>query len=422
MEDTLKFINDVIAEYNERMKSQPYQINLLEEVHMHDDGQRKDLSGAKKKICENAHTRILEKLLRFQNKEGYIFLNSLIGYIQEKSLSESWSHIHIDTPLFKSEFYCDETSGRIDLLIREEGKYAIIFENKINEAGDQPHQIARYISHLCQIGFAAEQIFVLYLSADGIEKEFTQTWQLDNGEDYKKSFESRFFDLSYRYELLPWLNDKIVSSLASLSGQFNLESAIKQYVDYLKGKFGLRENETPIIKGILERRVVGNSLNSKLECLDQMLLDMKETINELKKNTNNTDYNSKILRHAKIVQEGLYSIKSEKIQNEIGYYPFPIYDRHRVYYDRICHFGYLITNHNRQYLLYIYQNGNRFGTSVISYPVKNERIEADSERLFMRLEKYDKANHSYRVSYFNVGDYQSAIGRLQEVLDDVLHS
>ena len=50
MEDTLKFINDVIAQYNERMKSQPYQINLLEEVHMHDDGQRKDLSEAKKLI------------------------------------------------------------------------------------------------------------------------------------------------------------------------------------------------------------------------------------------------------------------------------------------------------------------------------------------------------------------------------------
>ena len=207
MEDTLKFIDDVIAEYNERMKSQPYQINLLEEVHMHDDGQRKDLSGEKKKICENAHTRILERILQFQNQEGYIFLKSLIDYIQEKSRSESWSNIRIETPLFESEFNCDKTSGRIDLLIWEEGKYAIIFENKINEAGDQSNQLARYISHLCQSGFSEEQVFVLYLSAEGIgtsegnEDDFKQTWCLEDGTNYKVSFEPRFFDLSYRYEL-----------------------------------------------------------------------------------------------------------------------------------------------------------------------------------------------------------------------------
>ncbi len=419
MEDTLKFINDVIAEYNERMKSQPYQINLLEEVHMHDDGQRKDLSGAKKKICENAHTRILERILQFQNQDGYIFLKSLIDYIQEKSRSESWSNIHVDAPLFKSEFNCDKSSGRIDLLIWEEGKYAIIFENKINEAGDQSNQLARYISHLCQSGFSEEQVFVLYLSAEGIEKEFKQTWQLD-GADYKESFVPRFFDLSYRYEILPWLNDKIESSLDSLSGQLNLESAIKQYVDYLKGKFGLRENEAPIIKGILKRRVVGDNPNSKIKWLDNKLSEMNETTNELKK-TASTDYDSNTLRHAKIIQEGLYSVKSEMIQHEIGDYPFPIYDRHKVY-DRTCHFGYLITNHNRQYLLYIYEYQGKFGTSVISYPHKNERIDADSERLFVRLERSDKANHSYKVSYFDVGDYQGAIGRLKEVLDAIRHS
>ena len=419
MEDTLKFIDDVIAEYNERMKSQPYQINLLEEVHMHDNGQRKDLSEAKKKICENAHTRILERILRFQNQEGYIFLKSLIDYIQEKSRSESWSNIRIETPLFESEFNCDKSSGRIDLLIWEEGKYAIIFENKINEAGDQPHQIARYISHLCQSGFSAEQIFVLYLSAEGIENEFKQTWQLD-GADYKDSFVPRFFDLSYRYDVLPWLNDKIVSSLDSLSGQHKLESAIKQYVDYLKGKFGLRENEAPIIKGILERRLVGDNPNSKIEWLDNKLSEMKETTNELK-NAASSDYDSHTLRHAKTIQEGLYSIKSEIIQHEIGDCPFPIYDRHMVY-DRTCHFGYLITNHNRQYLLYIYEYKGKFGTSVISYPHKNERIDADSERLFVRLERSGKANHSYKVSYFDVGDYQGAIGRLKEVLNDIRHA
>ena len=419
MENTIKFINEVIAAYNERMKNQPYQINLLEEVHMHDDGQRKDLSGAKKKICENAHTRILEKILRFQNQEGFIFLKSLIGYIQEKSRGQSWSSICIDKPLFKSEYCCDKTSGRIDLLIWEEMKYAIIFENKINEAGDQHHQLARYISHLCKKGFSKEQVFVLYLSADGIdEKEFKQTWQLDTGEDFKESFQHRFFDLSYRYELLPWLTDKIVSSMKSLSEQYFLESAIKQYIDYLKGKFGLRDNESPIIKEILERKVVGGQLNTKLRWLDQYIENIAGLLKKLKKDTEGSDDHSGLLRNATLIQEGLYAVKSAVIQNEIGNCPFQIYERRKVY-ERTCHFGYLLTNNNRQYLLYIYQYKNKFGTSVISYPNRNERIDADSERFFRRLESYDRTNHSYKVTYVDVGDYQSAIKKLREVLGDV---
>lgn len=424
MEDTLKFIDDVIAEYNERMKSQPYQINLLEEVHMHDNGQRKDLSGAKKKICENAHTRILERILRFQNQEGYIFLKSLIDYIQEKSRSESWSNIRIETPLFESEFNCDKTSGRIDLLIWEEGKYAIIFENKINEAGDQSNQLARYISHLCQSGFSEEQVFVLYLSAEGIEKEFKQTWQLD-GADYKESFVPRFFDLSYRYDILPWLNDKIVSSLDSLSGQLNLESAIKQYVDYLKGKFGLRENEIQIINEILETTVVGNSLNSKLQWLDMRIEAISQHITILKKKADSSNDYSSELRRARLVQEGLYSVKTKIIQQEVGNKSFPSYEKHTIYYDRICHFGYVVTIHERQYLLYIYQkkqktsqkNNHRFGASVISIPIKGERIDDVARRVFARLDS--KSKDDWMISYFPLGDYEAAINKIKQVLCDV---
>ena len=419
MEDTLKFINDVIAEYNERMKSHPYQINLLEEVHMHDDGQRKDLSGAKKIVCENAHTRILEKFLRFQTQKGYEFFMSLIEYVKEKPNMDNWSNIRIETPLFKPEYNCEKTSGRIDLLVWEEKKYAIIFENKINDAGDQEHQLARYISHLCQSGFSEKQIFVLYLSSEGIEKDFEQTWCLEDGTNYKESFQPRFLDFSYRYELLPWLTDKIAASMVSLSYEPYLKSAIEQYIDYLKGKFGLRRNEAPIIREILEKKVVGDSLNSKLRWLEQKREETTELIKKLKKSTDITDY-SKKLRQTKLIQEGLYSIKTEMIQNEVGDTPFPIYERSKVY-ERTCHFGYIITNHTRQYLLYIYQYGDKFGTSVISYPNKNERIDADSERLFMRLDRYGK-NHSYKVSYFDLGDYQSAIRKLKEVLDDVRHT
>ena len=51
---------------------------------------------------------------------------------------------------------------RIDILIYEKDKYAIVLENKIWDAPDQPHQLANYIDAMLssRYGFGKEQVYV----------------------------------------------------------------------------------------------------------------------------------------------------------------------------------------------------------------------------------------------------------------------
>lgn len=51
----------------------------------------------------------------------------------------------------------------IDLLIKETGKYAIIFENKLKGADFQRNQLARYIQTVRELGYKDEQIFIIIL-------------------------------------------------------------------------------------------------------------------------------------------------------------------------------------------------------------------------------------------------------------------
>ena len=49
----------------------------------------------------------------------------------------------------------------IDLLIKEDGKYAVIFENKLKGACFQRNQLARYIQIMKNQGYADEDIFIV---------------------------------------------------------------------------------------------------------------------------------------------------------------------------------------------------------------------------------------------------------------------
>ena len=52
---------------------------------------------------------------------------------------------------------------KIDIGIRENGKYAVIIENKLKGAAFQRNQLARYIQRMKDFGYKDEQIFVVIL-------------------------------------------------------------------------------------------------------------------------------------------------------------------------------------------------------------------------------------------------------------------
>lgn len=166
-----------------------YHINIIDELH----------------INENGHSRILLKLLQYQNRQGeYTFLHSLLQYINTHTHSSSFSQIEIKKPFLTQE------EARIDLWLRDwESGYAIIFENKACDAVDQEEQLSRYIDKTIAEGFNKEKIFVVYLPSYTHEPD-EQSWG-----SYKEEFEERYVNLSFRDDILAWLKDDVLPNIPS---------------------------------------------------------------------------------------------------------------------------------------------------------------------------------------------------------------
>jgi len=214
--------------YNKLEAEQPYHINVI------------DLLWAN----ENAHSRILLHLLK-QNINGkYEILESFIHVLFPK-----FNHT-IEKPEFSSEKH------RIDLLVKEKGKYGIIFENKIHNAVIQKNQIARYIDKMKGLGYTEKQIYVLYLPPDDTNQPNDCCWKIEQswckecdrvnihyncaaGESYLPVFEDRYSHLTFRNHILPWLKRDILPN-CRIKDTY-LQSTIVQYIDHLEGLFDIRE-------------------------------------------------------------------------------------------------------------------------------------------------------------------------------------
>jgi len=221
----LSSLSDVVRKESDRWAGKlPYHINLL------------DIWGPN----EPAHSRILLQILRYKTQDGrFEFFESLIDYIQKRD--ENFSKIEVGTPYMTAE------KERIDVCIREHGKYAIIFENKSNWAKDQPSQLVRYIKKMRDhYGYKEDQIYVLYLPPYSSKKPEAQSWidleDPDNPEvDFKPRFEKRYMNFSFYEGIIPWLKQKVLPNIRNKDAY--LLSALTQYVDYWDGYFGQRAGE-----------------------------------------------------------------------------------------------------------------------------------------------------------------------------------
>lgn len=209
-----KKMSSFVSSFADKFKKErlllPYHINVIDELY----------------INENAHSRILTKLLQFKDVKGeYEFLKLLLDYIVQIKKKDCFHFIEICKPEITQE------QERIDLWIRDE-KFALIFENKIYNAQDQEAQISRYIEKTLRKGYLQENVFVVYLSQDGFEPN-NQSWG-----DYKNHFSDRYVNLSFKEDILFWLKQIILPTIR-YKDQYLL-NAVSQYIDYLEGFFGLR--------------------------------------------------------------------------------------------------------------------------------------------------------------------------------------
>jgi len=241
-----KYILEFIPKYRElylkEAEKLPYHINLLEEI----------------KVSENAHSRILTKLLQQKTTFGkFEIVESFIWYIKEKaklkSTSYEFENIHIKNP------YISHGKGFIDLWIRDNNDYAIIVENKINDAPDMEKQLFRYIKTTEEDGFDRKNIYVIYLSSTYDNPPKEHTWG-EGKENCKEEFKNRFLHLSFREDILTWLTDYVLPNVR-LKDRY-LSSALEQYIDHLRGYYNLRD--------------INKNMNMKLQELIKKELELSD--------------------------------------------------------------------------------------------------------------------------------------------------
>ena len=209
-----------LIDLQQRLKADlPYHMNIVDAI------------GAD----ENANSRILAGILAQHTPNGdYGMLKAFVRqFFNTTGLAEI-----IDKPIVITEQLV-KNDKRIDIYIHEPAKYAIILENKVMDAPEQPHQLANYIEGLNDMGFTNDQIYIGYLPSTNATEPSSNSWSSRSGRNYRDEFCNRFCNISFRDALLPWLRTVAIPSDNSAM----LQQTIDIYIDYLEGLLGFRPNE-----------------------------------------------------------------------------------------------------------------------------------------------------------------------------------
>lgn len=214
VKDLLDLVEKYRKEREQKLAELSFFYNILEEV----------------RVNENAHTRLLMRLLEYEEARTHFF-----NYLKPKY--KGFNPPDISNPEITVEKH------RIDGLIQD-GKYAIIFENKICGAVEQKEQLGRYIEKCESLGYKKAQIYILYLFDRAGQEPSEQTWGKCNPKDFK----GRYLVLSYKDDIIPWLEDYLLTignepkDKADIEGELKdktelFRSGVCQYLDYLKKQF-----------------------------------------------------------------------------------------------------------------------------------------------------------------------------------------
>lgn len=264
-EALIDIINQFLLE--KKKHKMPFHLNVIDELHAN----------------ENAHSRILIKLLQYQSEsKEYPFLLSFMFVLSTRC--KQFSHQHqIEKPHISGQ------EELIDALIEEKGKYAIIIENKIHWAPDQKQQLDRYVDSIKKHGFKKidRNVYVVYLTRDGSkivdEKSFSKAKAFLEYKDDNDP--GRYITLNYKDDILPWLKKDVLPTCKEDNPV--LTSALEQYIDHLDGMFNLRREEQMINNSIIdsllgERKYDIDYVDNCINDLDDLRSLLQNRLDELK--------------------------------------------------------------------------------------------------------------------------------------------
>lgn len=229
---------------------------------------------------EMMHSSVIASLLDTRGSHGQKcrFLELFLGCLPEqfKSFDPSGARTACERHIGKKT---EDSGGRVDICIENSSGQMIVIENKIF-AGDQEHQILRYVEFLRgrPLNRDGVEFPVLYLTPDGHSPsdDSTQTdgMQCRCGEDY--------VCISYRDVIVPWL-DKCINEMQEKP---HLKEHLTTYRDIIKKKVLGMDRKKDIIniiesteKNIKAAREISGQLDEiKIDAVTTFWRAIKESI------------------------------------------------------------------------------------------------------------------------------------------------
>ncbi len=192
------------------------------------------------KMSENDHTKMFLALMRYRDASGrYALLNSFLNrFAKGRDKMIHYQNISGVNILFNPRYKNDMANSFIDGLITftaNNRRIAVIVENKIYDAPDQPNQISRYIEHMIKDKVDVNNVWVFYMTGDGSKEVEEQSYGCDAGTDIGR----RFVPLAYNSDIINWLKSDI---LEARNYPEALTSVVRSYVESLEKDLFAEDN------------------------------------------------------------------------------------------------------------------------------------------------------------------------------------
>ncbi len=173
----------------------------------------------------------------------------------------------------------DNKSGQIDLLITRQcdddrsdndRNFAIIVENKINRAPNQPEQLQKYVARFRRAGFSDEQIFVFFLPL---------TDDLDPASDDLKAILEKvtYAKITFEKQIRAWLK------VALEEWPANLDQRIREHLSYYGNLINhlINQRERDTMKANILKQIEQAEQNNSLPSWSQVE-SLRNSADELK--------------------------------------------------------------------------------------------------------------------------------------------
>ena len=303
---------------------------------------------------------------------------------------------------------------RIDILIYEKGKYAIVLENKIWDAPDQPNQLANYIDAMMESEYNLnmEQIYVAFMPKTKEHVPAPQSWMSRVCEQsYEEEFKNRYRLLDFKEKILPWLESS--KELEELNENKYFESSRILFIDFLRRKLEIDNIDN------MAQKEIEKQLREYFSSGDDAIVDagkMLQLIYKLPKiDINEVVKQLTILRKEKTklaMQEWLDMLKRD--------YPYAIHDdRTNAHMCVGVHVPYKEIKEFFNVFIWNFQNGDSISVGIAltanGTPHRKE-IEPKVKSLVRRKKGFQKG---HEWLFFKYVSYEEAYPLLQELVREL---